>query len=57
LIAHAVADKERNAVWSYIRDGLRTIMRGAYDWDQRAGRYKDSFIIPAGHPGYAAELG
>ena len=34
---------ERAALERYDRDALRTLMRGAYDWDQQAERYGDEF--------------
>lgn len=36
-------DEERVALERYDRDALQTLMRGAYDWDQRAERYGDEF--------------
>lgn len=36
-------DGERAALERYDRDALRTLMRGAYDWDQHAERYGPEF--------------
>ncbi|MFJ8608055.1 pentalenene synthase [Streptomyces sp. NPDC093675] len=37
-------DRDRAALERYERDALQTLMRGAYDWDQQAERYRDDFV-------------
>ncbi|GAA5188724.1 hypothetical protein GCM10023322_40030 [Rugosimonospora acidiphila] len=49
--------KEREAVEEYRTDGIRALIRGAYDWHRRSKRYTTDYAIPAGRLGYLEDLG
>jgi pentalenene synthase len=49
--------REREAVERYRTDGLRTMIRGSYDWHRLSGRYDTEYALAAGHQGYLEELG
>ncbi|GAA3617720.1 hypothetical protein GCM10022419_124040 [Nonomuraea rosea] len=48
---------ERATADEYRDDGIRALIRGAYDWHRRSGRYSPEYAIPAGRLGYLEELG
>jgi pentalenene synthase len=48
---------ERATADTYLNDGIRALIRGAYDWHRRSGRYSPEYAIPAGRLGYLEELG
>lgn len=47
-------ETQRSALHRYHTDALRPVMLGAYDWDQRSGRYSASYILLADAPGGGA---
>lgn len=48
---------ERAAVEKYRVDGIRTLIRGSYDWHRRSGRYTPGYAIPADQLGYIEDIG
>jgi pentalenene synthase len=52
-----ITDDRRATVERYRADGIRALIRGAYDWHRRSGRYAAEYAIPAGRSGYVEDIG
>lgn len=48
---------ERDRTERFRTDGLRTVIRGSYDWHRSSGRYGAEFAVSASRQGYLEDLG
>lgn len=53
----ALNPEEREAAEKYRIDGVRSVIRGSYDWHRSSGRYASDHVIPADCQGYLEDLG
>ncbi|MET7855333.1 pentalenene synthase [Streptomyces avermitilis] len=49
--------QERESAEKYRMDGVRSVIRGSYDWHRSSGRYDADYAIAASYQGYLEELG